>query len=166
MSSKAPARQAVTDALVAMLADVTECPAWDPDGPHPASSDYDSMPYSVVECVGGGVSLGDLGSPDGMVAVLWQVTSVGSTRAQALGLADRVREAIIARDTGGEFPNAISAHGVRVTERRWEGDGGVQVDGDVVNVVEDFRLTLVDDPAYDGADPGADHTLMIDGGTP
>lgn len=143
MSSTTPLRQPVTDGLIAMLATATGFPCWDADGPDPADSDYGTMPYSVVEHVGGGIADGDVGSPDGMVAALWQVTSVGATRAQALGLADRVRDAVLSRDTGGAFTNTITATGVDIVERRYSGDAGTRVEADIVNFTEDYRLTLV-----------------------
>lgn len=133
-----PLRAPVTSALVDMLAATTRHPAGDGD----ASFTGDEHPYTVVDALPGGVPGGHVGAPDTVADVVWQVTAVGETRAQAEGLMDRARTAILARDDSGAYVNALDALPTVVVARRWDGDGGLVVDAGVVNVSERFRFTI------------------------
>lgn len=172
MTTAPPPRTVVTDALVAMLAQVTHRPCWGPGGPDPTVTiTYDLMPYLVVDLIGAGISYGSAGAPDDTAEVVWQVTAVGETFESCQVAMDKARTAILERDGAGDgFSNTLPAAFVTVVNRTWEGDAGTQVEGGIVNVAERFRLTCciqpIDDDGVEGGAPYVELDEVVDGGSP
>lgn len=141
-----PPRQPVTDALATMLTSATGHDWFDSDAQWGQSGRW---PYGIVEQLPGGAPVGGvIGHPDDMVAVTWQATAVGRTPAQAHGLMDRARTAILARDATGAHTHPLPAAPTVVIARRWDTDAGVTLEADVVNVAERFTLILMTDPLH------------------
>lgn len=133
-----PARRPVTDGLILMLQKAQLRPVGDGDAQW---VDAD-LPYLVVEQVGTVDTAGDVSHPLGMADVVWQVTAVGRNRQSAEVAMDQARAAILDKDGDG-WVNDIDALPTVVFGRWGDGEGGMVIDENVVNVSERFRLSIM-----------------------
>lgn len=103
----------VTDAVIAVLEDAglvvgdAEKPKTDPCGWAGAPGKSNFVPYVVVYPLAGGTIDGTLDGPHEDAWPLYQLTSVGATRAQAEWTADVARDALLA--------NTLAVTGRRIT---------------------------------------------------
>jgi hypothetical protein len=136
-------RRPLTDALLALLAEGTDRPAYD----HGAPPDADP-PYNVVWSIEGGRYEGTWGDPVEIADVVYQIDSVGMARRSAEWLADKVGHVMLDRETGGAFSAELDVDGMAVTNRSPQGGpAGVEVDGrpphEVFSVPERYVLVVV-----------------------
>jgi hypothetical protein len=98
--------------------------------PAPANPDADvpAMPYSVVDAIPGGPGEGNWAFPEADVVFVFQVSSVGASRAQAQGMADKVVKALFERNAAG-YVHALAIAGVDVVFRAVQSTGGVTQEG-------------------------------------
>ena len=135
-------REAVTDALVAMLASVTGKEIGDAKAPAPTGTNpLPDLPYAVVYPMPYRHRVNpDFADADPDVALIYQVTSVGENRGQAEWMADQVYKAILTR-SGSGFANAITLPpGHKVYGRSWEESGPASYEGELVGSHESFAL--------------------------
>lgn len=136
-------RLPVTIALVDFLAAQTGRPVGRAAAPVNVDGSPADPPYAVVWPLTGGATWGPTyDGPDEGADLPYQVTSVGLRDDQAEWLADRVRQAMLARSDGSLAPLAVP--GVVVLDRAITGFGGMDREGDVVSVPDSFvvRVTV------------------------
>lgn len=141
-----PDRQLVTTALVAMVAAGTGKSTGDHKAPATLTP---GDPYAIVYAIPGGRFWGGgLVAPDASADLVYQVDSIGATRAQAEWMGDRVRRTILARTSTGAFQVAFPAvAGWSMADREPDGGpGGVDVAGvppnEVFTVAERYTLRV------------------------
>lgn len=131
----------ITDALITMLETATGKQIGDARAPEPTTDDTPDYPYAVLVSLGRTQSSGSIAAPHSDVSIMYQVTSVGENRDQADWMADKVREAILGRNSTG-FTNALSGSGWRCTFREPSMDGGLIEGGQLMNRPERFILSF------------------------
>lgn len=144
----------LTDALIAMLESVVsaslEARASKVIGDHhsptpPQGSDNPETPYIAVYRINQMISGAPFGDSSSDAEVIYQLTSVGRTRAQAEGMADAGRRAILDYD-GANYTNPIIPDdGQRVIRRELESAESATWAGSLCNVIERFRLDTTPD---------------------
>jgi hypothetical protein len=151
------ARQAITTALITMLASATGRPIGDLEAPEPAGSAIaPQTPYAVVTPIpGGGLVERDLADAHPQPTVLvYEVLSVGGEenegprRDQAEWMADKVRKAILDRASDGSYVNAITPAtnpgdvAVKVGLRDLDVQAGVVIEGTLASIPDRYSLTV------------------------
>lgn len=137
-----PEVRPITDALVAFLGAQTGRPVGRATAPlvDGVPADLEDGPYAIVYQLAGGEHWGPfLYGPDEAIALPYQVTSVGKRSDQADWMADKVRQAMLAR-TNGTLTAPLTAPGVTVLDREFSSYGGQDREGDVVSVPDTFLL--------------------------
>lgn len=140
-------KQLVTTALIGMLATATERPCGDHASP-PTGVLADGYTY-VYSIDGGSYDGSPFWSPEADATLVYQVTSVGLSRAHAEWLADRVRLTMTSRSSDGGFQVAFPAlAGMTVIHRAPDGTSpGVIPEGPpenrVYNIPERYRISVV-----------------------
>lgn len=131
-------RQYFTDGVIDLLQRGTGKLVGDHTAPdRDGRDDSDYFPYAIVYNIPGGGSDGGLGFGYEETDVIYQVTSVGLTRAQADWMADRCRLTWLARSGPGFQVPFLSPDGWTVSGRMPEYgfSGGIDVEGDPPNRV-------------------------------
>lgn len=146
MTTTTLATARVVTAVAEMLTAVTGDQFGDGDAPVPPEQPAGSTelrPWGVVEGVPGGArDDGDVANPASAGSVVIQVTAVGYSREQAAWLSDRAHEALLAVSTAGGWLNPLPVAPTVVVGRFHLDDGGMDREGDVVNVYELYRLIV------------------------
>lgn len=139
-----PDRQLLTTGLVTMLGTGTGKTIGDHKAP---ASRPVGEPYAIVYALTSAEFWGPgLVAPESSGDFVYQVDSIGASRAQAEWMGDRVRRTILAR-TNGTFQVAFPAPaGWAVADREHTGGGGVDVAGappnEVFTVPERYTLRV------------------------
>lgn len=140
-------RRLVTAGLITMVASGTSRPCGDHRSP---ATGVLADGYTYVYSIDGGQYDGPpLWSPESDAVLIYQITSVGSTREQVEWLADRVRLTLVSRNPLGSFQVAFpSLAGLQVVHREPDGASpGVIPEGPpesrVYNVPERYRISVV-----------------------
>lgn len=133
----------VTDAVLAVLrAGIEDKEIGDHQAPGDSTTELPNVPYAVVYAIPGGdvdgPPLGDMFEDASMV---YQVTSVGERRNQCEWMAEKVREVLVGRDSGG-YSTEIAVDGAVVVGREVSFVGGVTLEGDRFNATEQYVLHL------------------------
>lgn len=151
------ARQAITTALIEMLASATGRPIGDLEAPEPATGEIaPQTPYAIVTPIpGGGIVERDLADAHPQpIVVVYQVTSVGGEegegprRDQAQWMADKVGHAILDRAADGSYLHAITPAtnpgdvAVKVGLRDIDVQAGVTIEGTLASVPDRYSLTI------------------------
>lgn len=127
----------VTDTVVgALLA------AWPRVGDHEAPDDR-GYPYLILSTVPGGARDGSHGDPHEDVELVYQVRSVGVSRAQAQAALARARTVFLER-ANGEYTTPLAGAGWVAYHRELDADAGVGHEpGSVIyDAAERYRLAV------------------------
>lgn len=138
-----PDRQLITTALVAMLGTGTGKAI----GDHKAPTLTPGQPYAIVYALTSAEFWGPgLVAPESSGDFVYQVDSIGATRAQAEWMGDRVRRTILARANGAFQVAFPVVAGWTMADREHAGGGGVDVAGvppnEVFTVPERYTLRV------------------------
>lgn len=139
-----PEQLPITEALVAFLAAQTGKPVGRATAPLTGAGVPAEPPYAIVYPLTGGATWGPTyDGPDEGADLPYQVTSVGLRQDQAEWMADKVRQAMLARQNGS-LAAQLAVPGVTVLDRAITAYGGVDREGDVVSVPDSFvvRVTV------------------------
>ncbi len=133
----------VTDALRALISEGTNRPCGDHGSP-PGGILWEG--YTFVYSIEGGSFDGPpLGSPEEDATFVYQVTSVGATRAHAQWLADKVNWLLTSRDEyGGFLTDFPTLEGMSVIDRSPdEFSPGVVSEGTIYTIPVRYRISVV-----------------------
>lgn len=141
-----PSRHLLTRAIVALLESATErpCAAVHPPYPGGDAAVPAPFPYSILYPITGGALSGSFFyHPEEDAAFAYQVTSCGERDDQADALADKVRTAILGRDSGGSFLYPLSIGNLIVQDREGLGSpGGVDRIDMIYQVSESYLVRV------------------------
>lgn len=131
------------EALLHTLRAGTGCEWGDTDAPGAQRTDPGAdRPYGVAQLMPGGGSDGDTAQPDGMRAVVVQLTAVAVTEKGARALDAKAYQVMLGRGPNG-FTNPITpAEPTYVYGRSFDSSGGIDREGPVVNSVKRYVLLL------------------------
>ncbi|MFD3511932.1 hypothetical protein [Streptomyces sp. NPDC058657] len=107
------------------------------------------VPYTVLYALGGTVSGAPLADRGEDAELVYQVTAVGGRADQAQWLADKVRQAVLARAATGQWSNPLVIPGVEVWARELDTDAGTDDAGasdGVVTSSQRYRLSATSSP--------------------
>lgn len=150
--SETPSRAAVTNWLLALITGQLTSPQ--KCGDARAQITYDAggkaiYPYWVLYSIPGGYMSGPpLGQAQGDARYVYQVDSVGRTRAQVEMAADRAREWVVGRTSAGVFVvQAADPDGVKIHDRIVDGTPGAplqegQSPNEVFTVSETYGIDV------------------------
>jgi hypothetical protein len=100
-------------------------------------------PYSIIYPWPSLDLQGSMQDPEDQATLVYQITSVGSTRMSCQVQGDRVRRAIVERSPGGAFAHAISAGtSMTVIDRMTREIGQVVPEGGLWNVHDLYSLEV------------------------
>lgn len=145
MSDGIPARRLLTSALKQMLIDATGQPVEVSRAPfkNNDTKQVADVPYAILYPLPGGGSEGGapLTHPDADLQFVYQVTSVALRDDQAEWMADKVRWAMLGRDSSGTFRWSLTATGMTVMDRRLSGAvGGLDLVDQIYQIPESYSI--------------------------
>lgn len=102
-----------------------------------------AVPYAIVYPMTSGMGDGSYADPEEDRELLYQLTCVGETPQQARWMSDKVRRAILGRNSSGAYLYTMTLTGVNVQRRSSDMLGSILPSGaDLYQIADTYRLLV------------------------